>query len=98
MDNVFSLYRSVVVAPKKSGVAASASTLPAAPAATAASVSGGTPMDSVAVVSSGDTSQSSSAEAAGTDHSHPQGFFSPFVTHLSFPSVVDNFGLIQVQQ
>lgn len=56
--------RSVVVAPKKSGVAASASTLPAVPAATAASVSGGTPMDSVAVVSSGDTSQSSSAEAA----------------------------------
>lgn len=74
MDNVFSLYRSVVVAPKKSGVAASASTLPAAPAATAASVSGGTPMDSVAVVSSGDTSQSSSAEAAGIDYSHPQGF------------------------
>ncbi|XP_075889221.1 lipopolysaccharide-responsive and beige-like anchor protein isoform X3 [Nelusetta ayraudi] len=57
--------RSVVVAPKKSGVAASASTLPAVPPATAASVSGGTPMDSVAVVSSGDTSQSSSAEAAG---------------------------------
>ncbi|XP_075889238.1 lipopolysaccharide-responsive and beige-like anchor protein isoform X5 [Nelusetta ayraudi] len=56
--------RSVVVAPKKSGVAASASTLPAVPPATAASVSGGTPMDSVAVVSSGDTSQSSSAEAA----------------------------------
>lgn len=61
-----------MVAPKKSGVAASASTLPAVPAATAASVSGGTPMDSVAVVSSGDTSQSSSAEAAGTDHWHPQ--------------------------
>lgn len=98
MDNVFSLYRSVVVAPKKSGVAASASTLPAVPAATAASVSGGTPMDSVAVVSSGDTSQSSSAEAAGTDHSHPQGFSPPFITHLSFPSVVDNFGLIQLLQ
>lgn len=72
-DFMHSLYRSVVVAPKKSGVASAASTAPAVPAATAASVSGGTPIDSVAVVSSGDTSQSSSAEAAGTDHSHPEG-------------------------
>lgn len=77
MDYAFSLSRSVVVAPKKSGVASSASTLPAVPAATAASVSGGTPIDSVAVVSSGDTSQSCSAEAAGTDHSHPEGFPPP---------------------
>lgn len=73
-DDTFSLYRSVVVAPKKSGAASSASTLPAIPAATAASVSGGTPIDSVAVVSSGDTSQSSSADVAGTDHSHPECF------------------------
>lgn len=71
MDNTTSLCRSVVVAPKKSGVASSASALPAVPAAAAASVSGGTPIDSVAVVSSGDTSQSSSAEAAGTDRSQP---------------------------
>lgn len=90
MDVVFSLDRSVVVAPKKSGVA-SASTVPAIPAATAASVSGGTPIDSVAVVSSGDTSQSSSAEAAaGTSHSHPEGFVF-FITHLRFLRVRDNF-------
>lgn len=67
MDKSISPDRSVVVAPKKPGVASSASALPAVPAATAASVSGRTPIDSVAVVSSGDTSQSSSAEAAGTD-------------------------------
>lgn len=99
LDNAFSLCRSVVVAPKKSGVASSASTLPAVPAATAASVSGGTPIDSVAVVSSGDTSQSSAAEAAGTDHSRPEGFPPPhtlFSTHLfSCVSVADNLGLIQ---
>ncbi|XP_034395499.1 lipopolysaccharide-responsive and beige-like anchor protein isoform X2 [Cyclopterus lumpus] len=48
--------RSVVVAPKKAGMA---------PSATAASVSGGTPINSVAVVSSGDSSQSDSAAAGG---------------------------------
>ncbi|TNM85808.1 hypothetical protein fugu_008079 [Takifugu bimaculatus] len=58
--------RSVIVAPKKSALAPSISASPAAPAATAtaASVSSGTPMDSVAVVSSGDAAQSTSAEAA----------------------------------
>lgn len=59
-----SFYRSVIVAPKKSGLAPSISASAAFPAATAASVSSGTPMDSVAVVSSGDASQSTSAEAA----------------------------------
>lgn len=62
-----SLCRSVIVAPKKSGMAASAGTLTTVPAATAASVSSGTPIDSVAVVSSGDTSQSTPADSAGTD-------------------------------
>uniref|UniRef100_A0A8D0D3D7 Neurobeachin n=1 Tax=Sander lucioperca TaxID=283035 RepID=A0A8D0D3D7_SANLU len=46
--------RSVVVAPKKAGMAPSPGTSTAVPAATAASVSGGTPIESVAVVSSGD--------------------------------------------
>uniref|UniRef100_A0A8C2XU77 Neurobeachin n=1 Tax=Cyclopterus lumpus TaxID=8103 RepID=A0A8C2XU77_CYCLU len=52
--------RSVVVAPKKAGMA---------PSATAASVSGGTPINSVAVVSSGDSSQSDSAAGERT-HTH----------------------------
>ncbi|KAA8594657.1 hypothetical protein FQN60_011792, partial [Etheostoma spectabile] len=50
--------RSVVVAPKKAGMAPSPGT------STAASVSGGTPIESVAVVSSGDASQSTSADFA----------------------------------
>uniref|UniRef100_A0A8C9YSN1 LPS responsive beige-like anchor protein n=1 Tax=Sander lucioperca TaxID=283035 RepID=A0A8C9YSN1_SANLU len=54
--------RSVVVAPKKAGMAPSPGTSTAVPAATAASVSGGTPIESVAVVSSGDASQSTSAD------------------------------------
>lgn len=49
-------------------MAPSVATSTAIPAATAASVSGGTPMDSVAVVSSGDASQSSSADSAGSEH------------------------------
>uniref|UniRef100_A0AAQ4RW25 LPS responsive beige-like anchor protein n=1 Tax=Gasterosteus aculeatus aculeatus TaxID=481459 RepID=A0AAQ4RW25_GASAC len=55
---------SVVVAPKKAGAAPSPGASTAVPAATAASVSGGTPIDSVAVVSSGDASQSASADPA----------------------------------
>lgn len=64
MRFIRSFYRSVIVAPKKSGLAPSISASAAFPAATAASVSSGTPMDSVAVVSSGDASHSTSAEAA----------------------------------
>lgn len=64
MRFIWSLCRSVVVAPKKSGLAPSISASAAFPAATAASVSSGTPMDSVAVVSAADASQSTSAEAA----------------------------------
>lgn len=59
-----SFCRSVIVAPKKSSLAPSISASAAFPAATAASVLSGTAMDSVAVVSSGDASQSTSAEAA----------------------------------
>ncbi|XP_074485533.1 lipopolysaccharide-responsive and beige-like anchor protein isoform X3 [Sebastes fasciatus] len=57
--------RSVVVAPKKPGMAPSPGISTAVPAATAASVSGGTPTDGVAVVSSGDASQGTSADSAG---------------------------------
>ncbi|KAF3852486.1 hypothetical protein F7725_005841 [Dissostichus mawsoni] len=53
--------RSVVVAPKKTGMAPSAGASTSVPSATAASVSAGTPIDSVAMVSSGDASQSTSA-------------------------------------
>ncbi|XP_074542545.1 lipopolysaccharide-responsive and beige-like anchor protein isoform X3 [Halichoeres trimaculatus] len=56
--------RSVIVVPKKAGATPSPSTSTPVPAATAASVSGGTPIDSVAVVSSGDASQSTSADSA----------------------------------
>ncbi|XP_049428298.1 lipopolysaccharide-responsive and beige-like anchor protein isoform X4 [Epinephelus fuscoguttatus] len=58
--------RSVIVAPKKAGVTPSPGTSTTVPAATAASVSGVTPMDSVAVVSSGDDSQGASADSAAS--------------------------------
>ncbi|XP_063739788.1 lipopolysaccharide-responsive and beige-like anchor protein isoform X2 [Eleginops maclovinus] len=64
--------RSVVVAPKKTGTAASAGPSTSVPSATAASVSAGTPIDSVAVVSSGDASQSSSADSAAASESGGQ--------------------------
>ncbi|KAI9525529.1 hypothetical protein NQZ68_006078 [Dissostichus eleginoides] len=57
--------RSVVVAPKKTGMAPSAGASTSVPSATAASVSAGTPIDSVAMVSSGDASQSTSAATGG---------------------------------
>uniref|UniRef100_A0A671TYS3 Neurobeachin n=1 Tax=Sparus aurata TaxID=8175 RepID=A0A671TYS3_SPAAU len=62
--------RSVIVAPKKAGMTPSPSTSTPVPAATAASVSGGTPIDSVAVVSSGDASQSTSADSAASEYTH----------------------------
>lgn len=67
---MLSLYRSVIVAPKKVGMAPSIGTSTAVPATAAASVSGGTPIDSVAVVSSGDASQSTSADSAGSECMH----------------------------
>lgn len=67
---ILSLYRSVIVAPKKAGMAPSVGTSAAVTAATAASVSSGTPIDSVAVVSSGDASQSTSADSAGSEYTH----------------------------
>ncbi|KAM8879745.1 lipopolysaccharide-responsive and beige-like anchor protein isoform 3-T3 [Spinachia spinachia] len=72
--------RSVVVAPKKAGTAPSST---AAPAATAPSVSGGTPIDSVAVVSSGDASQSASADPAATGGQVPASASLPSVPPLS---------------
>ncbi|XP_026159212.1 lipopolysaccharide-responsive and beige-like anchor protein isoform X3 [Mastacembelus armatus] len=58
--------RSVVVAPKKVGMIPSLGTSTSIPAATAASVSAGTPIDSVAVVSPGDASQGTSADSAAS--------------------------------
>ncbi|XP_061574417.1 lipopolysaccharide-responsive and beige-like anchor protein isoform X2 [Cololabis saira] len=58
--------RSVVVAPKKVGMAPSPGASTSATTPTAASVSG-TPVDSVAVVSSGDASQSTSADSAACE-------------------------------
>ena len=63
-------YRSVIVAPKKAGMAPSIGTFSAVPAATAPSVSSGTPINSVAVVSSGDPSQRTSTDSAGNDYAH----------------------------
>ncbi|XP_030597817.1 lipopolysaccharide-responsive and beige-like anchor protein isoform X4 [Archocentrus centrarchus] len=56
--------RSVIVAPKKAGMMPSPGT--STPVLTAASVSGGTPIDSVSVVSSSDASQSASADSAAS--------------------------------
>lgn len=83
----FSLYRSVIVAPKKSGMAASSGTLTTVPAATAVSVSSGTPIDSVAVVSSGDTSQSTPADSAGTHYSRTDILFF-FLTEFIFEAIL----------
>ncbi|XP_027138942.1 lipopolysaccharide-responsive and beige-like anchor protein isoform X4 [Larimichthys crocea] len=76
--------RSVIVAPKKAGMTPSPGTSTPVPAATAASVSGGTPIDSVAVVSSGDASQSASADsAAATAGQVPASASLPSVPPLS---------------
>ncbi|XP_070768829.1 lipopolysaccharide-responsive and beige-like anchor protein [Enoplosus armatus] len=75
--------RSVIVAPKKAGMIPSPGTSTPVPAATAASVSGGTPIDSVAVVSSGDASQSTSADSAATGGQVPASASLPSVPPLS---------------
>ncbi|XP_049428295.1 lipopolysaccharide-responsive and beige-like anchor protein isoform X1 [Epinephelus fuscoguttatus] len=75
--------RSVIVAPKKAGVTPSPGTSTTVPAATAASVSGVTPMDSVAVVSSGDDSQGASADSAATGGQVPASASLPSVPPLS---------------
>ncbi|KAM4595756.1 lipopolysaccharide-responsive and beige-like anchor protein [Fundulus diaphanus] len=82
--------RSVVVAPKKAGTlpsqVPSTSAQPsaaAAAAAAAASVSGGTPADGVAVVSSGDASQNPSEEPAAAGGELPASSSLPSVPPLS---------------
>uniref|UniRef100_A0A8D3CB10 Neurobeachin n=1 Tax=Scophthalmus maximus TaxID=52904 RepID=A0A8D3CB10_SCOMX len=75
--------RSVVVAPKKAGMTPSPGTSTHVPAATAASVSAGTPMDSVAVVSSGDASESASADSAASGGQVPASASLPSVPPLS---------------
>lgn len=67
---IWSLYRSVIVGPKKTGIAPSIGSASVVPAATASSVSAGTPMESVATVSSGDPSQSTSGDSAGSEYTH----------------------------
>ncbi|KAM7419464.1 hypothetical protein PAMA_016534 [Pampus argenteus] len=74
--------RSVVVAPKKAGMTPSPGTSTPVPAATA-SVSGGTPIDSVAVVSSGDASQSTSADPVAAGGQVPASASLPSVPPLS---------------
>ncbi|XP_040002609.1 lipopolysaccharide-responsive and beige-like anchor protein [Xiphias gladius] len=75
--------RSVVVAPKKAGMMPSPGASTPVPAATAASVSAGTPIDSVAVVSSGDASQGTSADSAATGGQVPASASLPSVPPLS---------------
>ncbi|XP_051240715.1 lipopolysaccharide-responsive and beige-like anchor protein isoform X4 [Dicentrarchus labrax] len=75
--------RSVIVAPKKAGMAPSPGTSTPVPAATAASVSGGTSIDSVAVVSSGDAAESTTAESAATGGQVPASAGLPSVPPLS---------------
>ncbi|KAM3623132.1 uncharacterized protein V6R79_007410 [Siganus canaliculatus] len=70
--------RSVIVAPKKPTVTPSP-----VPAATAASVSGVTPMGGVAVVSSTDATQSTSADSAATGGQVPASASLPSVPPLS---------------
>lgn len=65
-----SLYRSVIVAPKKAGVMPSPGTSTPVLATASGSVSGGTPIDSVSVVSSSDASQSTSADSAACKHTN----------------------------
>ncbi|KAM6940702.1 lipopolysaccharide-responsive and beige-like anchor protein [Xenentodon cancila] len=74
--------RSVVVAPKKVGMAPSPVASTSVPTSTAASASG-TPVDSVAVVSSGDTSQSNSADSAASGGQVPASTSLPSVPPLS---------------
>ncbi|XP_053273603.1 lipopolysaccharide-responsive and beige-like anchor protein [Pleuronectes platessa] len=75
--------RSVVVAPKKAGMAPSPSSSTPVPAATAASVSAGTPIDRVAVVSAGDASESISADSAASGGQVPASASLPSVPPLS---------------
>ncbi|CAB1429784.1 unnamed protein product, partial [Pleuronectes platessa] len=74
---------SVVVAPKKAGMAPSPSSSTPVPAATAASVSAGTPIDRVAVVSAGDASESISADSAASGGQVPASASLPSVPPLS---------------
>ncbi|XP_068607152.1 lipopolysaccharide-responsive and beige-like anchor protein [Brachionichthys hirsutus] len=71
--------RSVIVGPKKPGSTPPPVASAPFPAATAASVSGGTPVDGVAVVSSGDTS----ADSAATGGQDPGSASLPSVPPLS---------------
>ncbi|KAF7666098.1 hypothetical protein LDENG_00118550 [Lucifuga dentata] len=78
--------RSVVVGSKKTGMTPSpvpSSSSAPIPAATAASVSGGTPINSVAVVSAADASQSASADSTAAGSQVPASTSLPSVPPLS---------------
>ncbi|XP_047222522.1 lipopolysaccharide-responsive and beige-like anchor protein isoform X5 [Girardinichthys multiradiatus] len=75
--------RSVIVAPKKAGTLPSQVPSASAQTSTAASVSGGTPVDGVAVVSSGDASQNPSEDSAAAGGQVPASSSLPSVPPLS---------------
>ncbi|CAN9510262.1 unnamed protein product [Ophioblennius macclurei] len=75
--------RSVIAAPKKAGVIPSPAASTAAMPTAAPSVSGRTPIDSVAVVSSGDASQGVSADSAAAGGQVPASASLPSVPPLS---------------
>ncbi|XP_056135740.1 lipopolysaccharide-responsive and beige-like anchor protein [Lampris incognitus] len=79
--------RSVVVGPKKLGAAPSPGSSSAAatpvPSATSTSVTGGTPVNSVAVVSSGDAAQSTSTDSAAVGSQAPASTNLPSVPTIS---------------
>ncbi|KAM4751288.1 lipopolysaccharide-responsive and beige-like anchor protein isoform 4-T4 [Anableps anableps] len=75
--------RSVVVAPKKAGALSSQVSSTSAQTSTAASASAGTPVDGVAVVSSGDASQNPSVDAGVSGGQVPASSSLPSVPPLS---------------
>ncbi|XP_060942885.1 lipopolysaccharide-responsive and beige-like anchor protein isoform X2 [Limanda limanda] len=75
--------RSVVVAPKKAGMAPSPGSSTPVPAATAASVSAGTPIDRVAVVSAGEATEGISADSTASGGQVPASASLPSVPPLS---------------
>ncbi|XP_041839635.1 lipopolysaccharide-responsive and beige-like anchor protein isoform X4 [Melanotaenia boesemani] len=75
--------RSVVLGPKKAGMTPSPSTSGSVLTSTAASISAGTAVDSVAVVSSGDTSQGTNTDSTASGGQAPASTSLPSVPPLS---------------
>lgn len=66
------------MAPRKAGMAPSPGTSTPIPAATASSVSAGTPMEGVAVVSTTDASEGVSADSAACEWTHTHLFINSY--------------------